>query len=212
MQGYLQNQKDAASLDAVDKRLIEISMRDFRRNGLALSEDKRAQLVQVRQKLAELATQFSSNLDENTDSIEATKEELAGMPPAFIARLKPAQNGKLIVTTKYPDYYPVMENAKSEELRQRMELAMDNREAKRNLPLLTQAIALRDQAAQLLGYPTHADFVTEDRMAKNAKTVAEFLARLKTELCPGRDALDAKMLALKRAQTHDKKATLALWD
>lgn len=212
MKSYLTQQQDGASLDAEDRRLIEITMRDFRRNGLELSDADREELVKVRSKLAELATRFGSNLDEDNTTFEVTAAELKGMPKDFISRLKKAPDGKLILTTKYPDYYPVMENAKLEATRKKMELAFDNRESEKNLPLLAEAVALRDRAAHLLKFQTHADYVTEDRMAKDAKTVHEFLARLQTELKPGRDALDAKMLALKVAETHDKKAKLQIWD
>ena len=212
MKGYQEHAGKTDALDAIDQRLIMLTMRDFRRNGLELSDQDRAKLVQIRSRLAELQTKYSSNLDNDTTSGEYTKAELAGMPAAFLARLKKAKDGKYIVTTKYPDYYPVMENAKREATRKREYLAFNGREADKNLPLLTEAVALRDQAAKLLGYKTHADYVTETRMAKDAATVATFLSRLRTELLPGRDALNAKMLKLKRAQTHNSKAVLQVWD
>jgi thimet oligopeptidase len=212
MKGYLDHAGKTEALDAVDHRLIEITMRDFRRNGLELSDQDRAKLIQVRSRLAELQTAYSSNLDNDTTSTEFTRRELAGMPASFLARLKKAKDGKYIVTTKYPDYYPMMENAKREATRKREYLAFNGREAAKNLPLITEAVALRDQAAKLLGYKTHADYVTETRMAKDAATVATFLSRLRTELLPGRDALNAHMLKLKRAQTHNPKAELQVWD
>lgn len=212
LKNYLAHPPATDNLDAQDRRLIELTMRDFRRNGLELSDANRQKLVDIRSRLAELSTKYSSNLDENQDSIEATQAELTGLPDSLVKRLKKSADGKYIITTKYPDYYPVMENAKSETLRKRMELAFDSREAKRNLPLLAEAIALRDHAAKLLGYPTHADFVAEDRMAKNAKTIADFLSRLRDELKPGRDALDNQMRALKAKETHQARPTLNTWD
>ncbi len=212
MKGYLDHAGKTARLDAIDSRLIMLTMRDFRRNGLELSDADRAKLVQIRSRLAELQTQFSANLDNDTTSIEVTRRDLDGLPKAFIARLKKAKGGKLVLTTKYPDYYPVMESARRESTRKREYLAFNGREADKNLPLLTEAVKLRDEAAHLLGYKTHADFVTETRMAKNAATVKKFLARLQQELRPGRDALFAKMLALKKAETRNKRATLQVWD
>jgi thimet oligopeptidase len=212
LKGYLSNAGASEKLDAVDQRLIEITMRDFRRNGLELSDANREKLVQIRSRLAELGTQYSSNLDNDTTSYEVTKAELAGMPDNFLARLKKAADGKYIVTTKYPDYYPVMENCSVEATRKKAWLAFNSRETAKNLPLLAEAVAKRDEAAKLLGFATHADFVTEDRMAKSGKAVVSFLDRLKDELKPGRDALNAKMLTLKRKETHDKKAQLQTWD
>ena len=44
---------------------------------------------------------------------------------------------------------------------------------------------LRDEAARLLGYPDHASFRIEDKMAKTPKTVLDFLGDLRTRLTPG---------------------------
>lgn len=212
MKAVLAKSSVLETLDPQDRRLAELTMRDFKRNGLELSEADRKKLVDLRQRLATLQTAYSHNLDENTDSVEATPAELAGLPADFLARLKKAPDGKLIVTTKYPDYFPVMENAKSEAVRKRLDDVFQEREAKANLPLLQEAVALRDQAAHLLGYASHADFVAEDRMAKDSKTVAAFLARLREEL-KGRLASDnAKMQALKAADVKDPKAVLQQWD
>ncbi|MBS2028321.1 MAG: Zn-dependent oligopeptidase [Deltaproteobacteria bacterium] len=254
LKAYLANAGKADTLDAEDKRLVDLTMRDFKRNGLELSDADREKLVQIRSRLAELATKYSSNLDEDTTTFEATDADLEGMPEEFIeshlkdkpkagaapaagapaagkaagptvtVKTEPGAKGKkgkaaakkptrpVVLSTKYPDFYPIMENAKNEQLRKKMWFAMEGRESAKNLPLLTEAVKLRDQAAKLLGYPTHADFVTEDRMAKDSKTVTAFLDRLRTELLPARDELNKQMLALKVAETGDKKAVLETWD
>lgn len=59
------------------------------------------------------------------------------------------------------------------------------------------------QKAQLLGYPTHAAFVLEMRMAKTPETVHKFLTSLAEKLKPLRDAemkmfLDCKLQEVKR--------------
>lgn len=212
MKGYLDHQGKVEPLAPIDHRLIQITMRDFRRNGLALSDADRAELVSIRSKIAELQTKYSANLDNDTTSIEATRRELRGMPASYLRRLKKAKDGKYIVTTKYPDYYPLMENDRVEEMRKREWLAFNTREAKKNLPLLTEAVALRDQAAKLLGYKNHADFVTETRMAKSSANVISFLKKLQKELAPGAKKLDARMVAMKRKETHARHAVLQTWD
>src|SRR5256885_1283191 len=166
-------------------RLVEIAMRDFHRAGVDLPEEKRAELVKLRERIAELQTRFSTNLAEDTTSIEMAPGELEGMPESYLSRLKKGEGGKFIVTTKYPDYFPFMENARRTEARRKLETAFMNRGAKHNLQLLDEAIALRDQAPRLLGYPTHAAYVTEIQMAKNARTVREFHADLLPR--PGKD-------------------------
>jgi thimet oligopeptidase len=198
-------------LDFQQKRLLELTLRDFRRNGLELADDKLARLVVLRTRLTELATQFQQHLNENSDSIEATDKELEGLPASYVERLAKGKASR-VVTTKYPDFYPFMENGKSGEARKRLYVAFESREAARNTPLLKEAIALRDEEAKLLGYATHADYMTEDQMSKSSKAVATFLGALKEQLKPRRDADFNKMQDLKRAETGDAKASLEPWD
>jgi len=212
MKGYLDHAGTTEPLDAIDRRLIMFTMRDFRRNGLALSDADRAKLIALRSRLAVVESEYNANLDNDTTSIEVSRGDLVGMPKDFIARLAKGKGGTLVVTTTEPDAHPIIENARIEDLRRREYLASNGRQADKNLPLLTEAVKLRDEAAHLLGYKSHADFVTEMQMAKSAAAVGAFLDRLQNELRPGRDALYARMLALKRADTHDAHAKLENWD
>jgi thimet oligopeptidase len=193
-----------------DRRLVELMMRDFHRAGVDLPDEQREKLVSLRSRLAELQTRFSSNLDEDTTSVEMTAEELDGMPAGYLARLKKSPSGKYVVTTKYPDYFPFLENAKSTEARRKLEVAFMNRGARDNLKLLDEAVGLRDEAAKLLGYASHADYVTEVRMAKSARNVQQFedklLSRLRERLAVDRQ----KMSEMKKAETGD--GTVRAWD
>lgn len=213
MKGFLENGGKTVKLDGEANRLVELTMLDFKRNGLELSDADREKLTALRQRLSELSSRFSKNLGEDKTSITVTAKDLDGLPADFIAAHEdPKKKGSIVLTTKYPDYYPVMENAKLEATRKKMEVAFMNRGGKENLKLLDEAITLRAQAAKLLGYPTHVDYVTEDRMAKNAATVDAFLTRMKTGLEPGLKADTDKMLALKAAETGSKKPVINAWD
>jgi thimet oligopeptidase len=213
MRAYQDGAGKTDKLDAEEQRLVELTMRDFKRNGLALSDADRAKLVEVRSKLTELQTQYGKSLNEDKSSFTVSKADLAGMPDDFVAAHEDAKKkGSYVLTTKYPDYYPIMENATKEATRKKMEIAFMNRGGTGNVKLLDDAVALRAQAAHLLGYKTHADYVAEDRMAKDAATVQAFLSRMRTGLQPGLEDLRAHMTALKVAETKDKKATIQAWD
>lgn len=213
MKGYLDHAGKAEPMDEQDKRLIFFTMRDFHRAGLDLSDADRAELVKMRQRLAELETKFSTNLDEDTTTLTATKKELAGLPASFVARLKKTKDGKkYVLTTKYPDYFPVMENAKSAELRRRMEVAFMNRGMPENVKLQNEAIELRRKSAKLLGYATHADYVDEVLMTKKAQTAVDFEKRLREELKPRLESDTKKMEALKSKDTHGKDTKITSWD
>jgi thimet oligopeptidase len=210
--GYLEHGGRTEKLDAQQQRLLELLRRDFRRNGLELSDEKLAQLVTLRQRMTTLSMEFQKHLNENTDQLVLTANDLEGLPPSYVERLQRAPEGGYIVTTKYPDYVPFMENARNADARRRLYEVFNRREIARNAPILHEVIRLRHEAAQLLGYPTHADFVTEDRMAKTAATVNTFLRSVGDKLRSRRDADYAKLLELKKAETGHNQEILLPWD
>ena len=200
------------SLAGEDLRLVTINMRDFHHAGLDLSDADREKLIALRSRIAELQTRFQQALSEDKSQAEFTAKELAGMPQSYLDRLKKTKDGKFIVTAQYPDFFPLTENAQVEATRHKMSVVFNNRGGLGNLKLLDEAIGLRDQAAKLLGYATHADFVADDRMAKNAKTVEDFETKLQTELKP-RLAADLEQLRLFKAKdVKNPKAKLNSWD
>ena len=54
-----EKQTDPKGLDQAQKRLVEETMKAFRKNGLFLSDDKLKEVKELKQKLATLETQFS---------------------------------------------------------------------------------------------------------------------------------------------------------
>jgi len=212
MKGYLENAGKKDILDPQQKRLVEITMRDFKRNGLELADAKKDELVKIRQRLTELGTKFSTNLGEDKTTFTVKKSELAGLPEEWIKEHKTDKSGAVILTTKYPDYYPVMETCTNGETRRKMEVAFMNRGGAENIAMLNEAVELRAKAAKLLGYATHLDYVTEDRMAKDGKTVTAFVDRMRAGLKPGLEADTAKMQAMKAADTKNKNAKIMSWD
>lgn len=62
------NKTDLSTLDPEDARLLTKTELDFRRNGLALDEEKRNELKEIRKKLSELSIEFSKNSNEESSS------------------------------------------------------------------------------------------------------------------------------------------------
>ncbi len=166
-----------------DARLLEKELLDFRRSGAGLPAKKRERLKRLRRWIVELEGDFVRNVEADTPSILVSSAELAGLPDDWVSRLK--REGPLYrVTVAPPDYGTFMSNARDEKSRLRLQLAASNRASVDNLPLLKRLLDMRREAAQLLGYPSHAAYVLDDRMAKDPKAVDRFLDRLIGELQP----------------------------
>jgi thimet oligopeptidase len=183
-------------LTGEDAKLLKKQLLDFKRSGVALPTYQRERVKAIRRKLVQLEADFGKNLNEVKDFGLFTRAELEGLPDDFIARLK-REGEQYKVTVDYPDYYPFMDNAKDANARRRLEALFNNRAYPVNEPLLKEVLALRQEAAKLLGYKNHAAFIQEERMAKNPQTVNAFLARLVKRLRPLGQKELAAMVELK---------------
>ncbi|MEQ1917701.1 MAG: M3 family metallopeptidase [Elusimicrobiota bacterium] len=169
------------ALTGESKRLVDKELLDFKRSGLELTKEKRQEVTVLRKKLVELEATFGKNIHEFKDFATFDQSELGGLPEDFVARLEKI-DGRYKVGLDYPDYFPFMENSSNPAARRVMEGKFNDRAARLNLSVLQDVLTLRRKAAKLLGYPTHAHFVLEDRMAKDPKIVASFITRLRKKL------------------------------
>jgi thimet oligopeptidase len=163
-------------------RLLEHVLRDFHRNGLDLDDKGQKRLREINEQITQAGQDFDTNLADAHSSIDVTPAELDGLPKEWLGAHPAGPNGKIAVTTDYPDYFPVLTYAKNRKVALDLYKLFENRAADKNVPLVEKLLVLRAEKAKLLGYATWADYVLEPRMAKDAKTVAAFLDGLKKHL------------------------------
>lgn len=206
---------EAAALTGERGRLLEKTLRDYRRNGFDLPPEQRARVKALKERLVELDIAFSRNIDAWDDAILITREELAGLPSGYIERLQAVEeNGdrRYRVSLDYPEFFPFMDNAESEDLRRELQEKFFRKGGSQNVALLEEAIGVRDELARLIGYGSWAAYVLDERMAKTPEAVRQFLSDLQAKVEP-KLRLDLEGLtAEKRAYTGDPEATLQLWD
>ncbi|MEX2246683.1 MAG: M3 family metallopeptidase [Dehalococcoidia bacterium] len=204
---------EAASLAGEERRLLEFTMRDYRRNGFGLPVEQRQRVRAIMNRLVELGTQFRKAIDTWDDAIVVTREGLAGLPERFIGGLKTVEEGGVTtyrVSLAYPELYPFLSNAESPELRRELFLKDQTKGGRDNIAVLEEAIALRTEAAKLLGYDSWAAYVVDKRMAKRRENVEGFLADLEPKLRV-KFASDMEQLsAAKERQTGDGQVNM--WD
>jgi thimet oligopeptidase len=172
----------AVNLKAADpatKFLVERSLRDFRRAGVDKDDATRTKIAALRDQLVEIGQSFDKNIrnDSRTIRLESAAE-LDGLPEDFIKSHPPGPDGRITISIEYPDRFPVMKYAKSAEVRRRLNLERLNRAYPANMAVLDSMLAKRYELAQLLGYKTWAEYVTEDKMIRSPKRVTQFLDRV----------------------------------
>ena len=187
-------------LDPESQRLLEKERKSFIRNGLNIpAGPKRDRFKDIKKRLSQISIIFQKNLNEEKGALYFTKEDLDGVPSDVINGLAKGEGeyeGKLKLTFKYPDLFPVLKYAVNADVRKKVFVENENK-INTNVPLFKEAITLRDEAARLLDYPNHAAFKIEDKMAKTPKFVDDFLGDLRTRLTPGGNSERKALAALK---------------
>ena len=197
-------------LDCEDERLLEFTLRDYRRSGMSLSPEKRAELTAVEKRINQLSIEFDQNISADETVVLVTGEELAGMPQDWIDGLE-ENHGLFILGMDYPTIIPILDHSPNESLRQKIWMARKRR-AKCNVQVLEELLELRARQAQLLGYAHASDFENEVRMSKSADAVEAFYAKLQPLLREKALKDHALLLESKRTATGDAEATLMPWD
>ena len=186
-----------ASLKGQQQKIIDNEIRDFRLSGAELSEEKKQRYAQIMDELARLSTKFSENVLDATNAFSTTVQDLAdvaGIPEdslelaAEAAQKAGAKGWKF--TLHSPSYMPVMQYADNRDLRARIYRAHVTRASEfgkpdwDNTPLIAQILKLRNEAAQLLGYSSHAKVSLATKMAESPRQVVDFLEDLAAKAKP----------------------------
>ncbi|KUJ10490.1 putative Saccharolysin [Mollisia scopiformis] len=213
--------REQSTLDGESLRLLEKERKSYIRNGLGIEKGpKRDRFKEIKKRLSQIQIEFQKNLNEENGGIWFTKKELEGVPKDVLTGFEEGtgdNEGKLRFTFKYPDLFPTLKFALDSETRQKVFIENENK-CNQNVPLFKEAIVLRDEAARLLGYPDHASFIIEDKMAKTPKTVLDFLGDLKEQLAPGGAKEVAHLMEIKnedlkaRNMAHENDGNYYLWD
>ena len=182
------DQKDSLHLDEEQKMLLEKTYDGFIRCGANLSKEDKEVLRKLTTEMSLLTLQFSQNHLKATHQYElaVTQDQLEGVPEHVINSYE--QNAKergkegLIVTLEAPSYVPFMKYVKNRELRKELYMAYNTQcthnDGLNNLDIVRKIVNCRLQIAQLLGFPTYADYVLKKRMAENKENVFNLLDQL----------------------------------
>jgi len=195
---------EAIALTGPHQRYLVVTLDDYRRSGVSLSPADRAKVLELRQELSKLQTQYAQNSLDSLNAVEllvADEADLAGLPlPAKQAAAASAKSKGISgyrFTLQAPSYTPVMaysENAALREKLYRAQTSIASRPPYDNRPLVTRTLELRRQLAKLLGYANFADYQTELRMAKTGQNVKDFLGDLEAKTRPFFEAEKATLL------------------
>ena len=166
---------DLSKADAATRFYVQRQLLEFRLAGVDKDDATRARLKKLNDQATEQQSMFDRNISDGKNTVEADPAELDGLPQDYIDRHKPGADGKVHLTTDYPDALPVFTFAKSDSLRRRMSLAFNTRAYPKNQEVLTNLMKTRYEIATLLGYSSWADYNAADKMIAKGHNIAEFI-------------------------------------
>lgn len=183
------DKKHSLNLNGEQMMLLDKKYKAFSRNGANLNLEDKNRLREIDKKSSSLSLKFGENVLAETNKFElhlTNEEDLEGLPAHVKEAASEVATSKnkegWIFTLEYPSYIPFMKYAKNRALREKMALAFGakgfNNDELDNREIVLQIVTLKFERATLLGYKSHADFVLEERMAKNPETVTTFLQDL----------------------------------
>ena len=182
-----------ATLNDAQRKIVDNALRDFKLSGIALPAAQRERYKAVMQELSSLHAKFEENLLDATNAwkLQITDAaRLSGLPDSAVALAKQtAEREQLdgwVFNLEYPSYYPVLTYADDRALRRELYTAYVTRASDEgphagqwdNGPIMEQILALRHEAAQLLGFANYAERSLATKMAQSTDQVMRFLSDL----------------------------------
>lgn len=185
---YLYDQRATLNLDAKQMRLLERSYESLVRNGALLDAAKKAQVIGIETELSKKFSTFSEKVlaDEETYILLTDEAELAGLPESYVAATQAAAKSKgktgwAIVNTRSA-VQPFLENSTRRDLREKVWRAFtkrgDNKNANDTNATIAEILKLRQDRAEILGFPTHAHYRMADTMAKNPDKAMDLMMKV----------------------------------
>ncbi len=183
-------QRDALTLDAESRYLLDRYEKDFVRAGARLSDADKARLKTTNAELAALQTAFNQHLlsEKNADGLVVTdRARLAGLSEAEIAAAAEAareqgHDGAFVLRLLNTSGQPALASLQDRALRQQLleaSLARNSHGGEFDTQgTLARIARLRAERAALLGYASHAAYQLEDQTAGSVEAVNTLLSDL----------------------------------
>ncbi|MDA3922137.1 MAG: M3 family metallopeptidase [Salinisphaera sp.] len=213
-----------SKLDPAQQKVVTDMLRDFRLAGVALADDDKTRYKEIAQRLSQLSTTFQQNLLDATQSWRrhvTDENELAGLPESAMDLL--AENARTkdldgwLITLDAPSFIAVITHADKRALRAEAYEAFSTRAsdvgpdngAYDNSALMGEILALRREAATLLGFDNFAEKSLAKKMADSPTQIESFLLDLANRT---RGVAQAELDALRELAVVDGIESLEAWD
>lgn len=179
--------RETADRDPETTRLVERYFIEFTQGGAGLDAEGKDRLRALNAELSSLTTLFEANLRVETRDLAVVvdeESELDGLTGSEIAAAQTAARDRGLETgyllpLVLPTGHPALASLTRRDVRERLSTASRARGRRAgdhdNRPVVAHIARLRAERAALLGYHSHAAYITADQTAGTPEAVAELL-------------------------------------
>jgi len=185
---------EAKKLSAEKARFVEKTLLKFEREGTNLPQAKKDQLIAEKSRLAALTAKFSANVQEARlawELVVTDPKRIEGLPRQFIEAAKNSAQAKGLTGYRFqldnPTFIAAMRYGEDASFREeyfRGYYGVGTGGSFDNRGLIKEILQTRQNIAALLGFKDYADYVLQDRMAKDGAAAERFEADLEAKLRP----------------------------
>lgn len=182
------DQRSQLGLNPEQMRLLEETYKGFVRSGANVPEQQQARFRELNQQIASLTLRFAQNVLKATNAYQLVLDTApAGLTPDQVRAAKEiadadeSTRGKLVFQLNMPSWEPFMQNCQDRGLRKQMWDAYSSRcngGEYDNTGIIDTLTNLRLERANILGFPSHADYVLDDCLAKTPQNVTSCLMQI----------------------------------
>ena len=184
------------------RNTVAHALRDFRLAGVDLPDQQKKRFREIMQSLAAIQADFDHNIQDASDAWALPVDdaaELEGLSPQVQKRAaaeasKRGRDGWLL-TLDFPTYHAVMTHAENRGLRETFYHGWVTRASDQgandewdNSDNIDKILALRHEAAKLVGFDSYADYSLATKMAESSEQVIGFLRDLAVRSRPAAEA------------------------
>ena len=199
---------DDLDLEPEQRYLVQRRFREMSHAGAGLDDTAKAQLTALNQRLSTLTTTFEKNLLRDTNDLAVVFDDVAELDGLAEGELSAAAQaaadrglaGKWVITLTLFTGHPYLASLTNRASRKRILDASRARGSRAgendNRAVLREIVTLRAERASLLGYVSHAAYVTADETAGSPEAVHDLLRRLAVPAARNADREQAALQAI----------------
>ncbi|MDR2650981.1 MAG: M3 family metallopeptidase [Prevotellaceae bacterium] len=184
------DRKDELDLNKEQTMLLEKTYKYFVRSGANLTDEQKAEIRQINERLSLLELEFETKVRNENNAFQLVVdriEDCEGVPQSLIDVASEAAkdrglDGKYVFTLDRASIFPFLQTAKNRDLREKIFkgyiMRCDNNNADDTKQNIAEQVVLRTRKAQIFGYKNYAEYALENKMAKTPEAATQLLMQI----------------------------------